>query len=175
MARFNSSLNDVRVAAPCPANWDEMRGCEQVRFCSQCSLNVYNLSGMSKREAESLIARTEGRLCVRFYKRADGTILTSNCPVGLRAIRRRLSRVVTAIMSVVLSFFAGLGIYTGLSEKDNLPPSRTMGILERNMNSTGTPLEPREVMGRMRVTENYSARPSRINRRLRQSVPNSRR
>jgi hypothetical protein len=121
MFASNNPLDQVKVAAPCPANWEEMVGNEQVRFCSQCSLNVYNLSGMSKQAAESLIANTEGRLCVRFYRRADGTILTDNCPVGLRALRRRLSRIKTAVISTALTFFAGLGIYAGLSESDSDP------------------------------------------------------
>ena len=62
MARFNNSLDHVRVAAPCQADWDQMIGSERVRFCGQCSLNVYNLSAMSRSDAESLIARNEGRL-----------------------------------------------------------------------------------------------------------------
>ncbi|HET6647853.1 MAG TPA: hypothetical protein VFH01_11050, partial [Pyrinomonadaceae bacterium] len=91
MSRFNSPLDRVRVASPCKADWAQMIGTDRVRFCGQCNLNVYNLSSMTKTEAESLIAGTEGRLCVRFYRRADGSILTQDCPVGLRAIRRRLS------------------------------------------------------------------------------------
>src|SRR3712207_9211258 len=86
-------LARVRVAAPCPADWESMVGDERVRFCGRCSLNVYNLSGMTRREAEALITRREGRLCVRFYRRADGTIITDNCPVGLRRLRRRMSRI----------------------------------------------------------------------------------
>ena len=111
MARFTSKLNNVRIAAPCPADWDSMYGNERVRFCEQCQLNVYNLSDMSRAEAEELIGRAQGRLCVRYYKRRDGSILTQNCPVGLRRLKRRLSRVATAIGSSVLSFMAGLGFY----------------------------------------------------------------
>ena len=111
MARFNSRLDNVRVAAPCPTNWDSMYGNDRVRFCGECQLNVYNLSEMSRAEAERLIGQAEGRLCVRFYRRRDGSIITRNCPVGLRAIKRRLSRVATAIATSVLSFFAGLGVY----------------------------------------------------------------
>ena len=110
MTRHSSPLEGVRVAAPCPADWDKMVGDERIRFCHQCELNVYNLSGMSKREAEALVANAEGRLCVRFYRRADGTILTNNCPVGLRALKRRVSRVVNATLSAALGFFAGLGL-----------------------------------------------------------------
>ena len=55
MRRFSSPLANVSVAAPCPADWDSMIGGDCVRFCSQCQLNVYNLSAMSKFEAESLM------------------------------------------------------------------------------------------------------------------------
>jgi len=115
MARFNNPLNHVRVAAPCPADWNQMIGSERMRFCGQCSLNVYNLSSMTRSEAESLIARNEGRLCVRFYRRRDGSIITKDCPVGLRAIRRRISYVAKAIGSIVLGLFAGLGVHEAFS------------------------------------------------------------
>jgi hypothetical protein len=109
MRRFSSPLANVSVAAPCPADWDSMIGGDRVRFCSQCQLNVYNLSTMSKFEAEFLIARTAGRLCVRFYRRKDGSILTDNCPVGLRALKRRVLRIKTAVAASVLGFLAGIG------------------------------------------------------------------
>src|SRR6267143_1378930 len=102
MARFDSPLDLVKVAAPCSADWDQMIGNDRARFCGQCNLNVYNLSSMTKFEAESFIARNEGRLCVRFYRRADGSIITENCPVGLRAIRRKLSYFAKAIISAAL-------------------------------------------------------------------------
>src|SRR5438045_3244783 len=111
MRRFSSPLANVSVAAPCPADWDSMIGGDRVRFCSQCQLNVYNLSTMSKFEAEAFVARTEGRLCVRFYRRKDGSILTDNCPVGLRALRRRAQRIRKAVASSVLGFLAGIGAY----------------------------------------------------------------
>jgi hypothetical protein len=111
MARFTNRLDDVRVAAPCSADWDSMFGNERVRLCEQCQLNVYNLSEMSRVEADRLINQAEGRLCVRFYRRRDGSIITRNCPVGLRAIKRRLSRVATAVASFMLSLMAGVGFY----------------------------------------------------------------
>ncbi|HEX7289229.1 MAG TPA: carboxypeptidase-like regulatory domain-containing protein [Candidatus Angelobacter sp.] len=82
-----------------------MAGDERVRFCSECTLNVYNLSEMTRREAEQLIATHEGRLCVRFYRRADGTIITQNCPRGLRVLIQRVSRVAGAALSAIM----GLG------------------------------------------------------------------
>ena len=111
MARFTNKLDNIRIAAPCSADWDSMFGNERVRSCEQCHLNVYNLSEMSRVEADRLINQAEGRLCVRFYRRRDGSIITQNCPVGLRAIKRRLSRVATAVASFILSLMAGVGFY----------------------------------------------------------------
>ena len=130
MARFNSPLDHVKVAAPCSADWDSMIGNDRARFCGQCNLNVYNLSSMTKSEAESFVASGEGRLCVRFYRRADGSILTDNCPVGLRKIRRRLSYIRKAVTASVLTFLAGLGVYKGVSSADQFVPQRTMGTIE---------------------------------------------
>ncbi len=89
-----------------------MIGDERARFCGQCELNVYNLSAMSVPEAESLIARTEGRLCVRYYRRKDGSIITEDCPVGLRRLQQRAARIKRAVASLVLGFLAGLGFHS---------------------------------------------------------------
>ncbi len=108
MSRFDSPLNNIRIASPCPANWAEMYGNERKRFCGDCKLNVYNISGMTLADAESLLEQSEGRLCVRYYRRADGTILTKDCPVGLAKIRQRFVVGATAVVTLVFSFIAGL-------------------------------------------------------------------
>ena len=116
MQKFTNPLDGVRIAAPCRADWEKMAGDERMRYCGECSLHVYNLSGMTKREAEALIANAEGCLCVRFYRRADGTVLTRNCPVGLRALKQRATRVAGATLSAVLGFFAGVGLNLGFGD-----------------------------------------------------------
>jgi hypothetical protein len=55
-------LQNVGIASPCPADWERMVGDNRVRYCSECKLNVYNLSELTRREAEDLIAGHEGRL-----------------------------------------------------------------------------------------------------------------
>lgn len=110
MARFTSPLNNVRVSSPCSANWDEMYGTDRKRLCGQCDMNVYNLSAMTRQEAESLIMNAEGRLCARFYRRPDGTILTKDCPVGWRAAKRRVRKFWSAAVSLVFTLLAGIGI-----------------------------------------------------------------
>lgn len=121
MSKYTNPLEQVRVAAPCPADWGKMAGDERMRYCDSCSLHVYNLSGMTRREAEALVTSAEGRLCVRFYQRADGTIITRNCPVGLSAIKRRAAHAAGATLTAVLGFFAGLGL--NLSVERVLSPS----------------------------------------------------
>ena len=154
MSKRTSPLDHVSVAAPCNVGWDNMIGTEQVRFCGQCNLNVYNLSGMTKRDAEHLIAQAEGRLCIRYYRRADGTILTKNCPVGLRALKRRVSRIAQASITAVLSFLAGLLAVTGLRELDAFPvatQSVMMKVDERlpeEQHTTGVMVRP-PVVGKL--------------------------
>ncbi len=96
-------LTNVRIASPCSADWEKMIGDERVRHCGQCNLNVYNISAMTGLEAQDVIAQHEGRLCLRFYHRKDGTILTRNCPVGLKVVMQRVSRVAGIALSAVMT------------------------------------------------------------------------
>ncbi|MGE0479572.1 MAG: hypothetical protein AB7Q17_03770 [Phycisphaerae bacterium] len=101
-------LSQVRVASPCPASWARMKGDARVRFCGSCKLNVYNLSELTAADAEQLIASHEGRLCVRYYQRRDGTVLTRNCPVGVWRVRRALVRVGSAVAGLALALLGGV-------------------------------------------------------------------
>jgi hypothetical protein len=82
-------LDNIRVASPCTMSWADMPGDERVRACGSCKKNVYNLSEMTRDEAEALIVQHEGKLCVRYYQRKDGMILTADCTVGAQRSRRR--------------------------------------------------------------------------------------
>lgn len=101
------TLDVIDVAAPCEAAWKDMQGDSHVRRCGECRMNVYNLESMSREQAEDLVRNHEGRLCIRFFRRADGTILTSDCPVGLRALRRRAARLVAGIGAMVATLSFG--------------------------------------------------------------------
>lgn len=102
-------LENLSIASPCTAKWSDMKGDYKARFCALCGLNVYNLSAMKRKDAEAFIAEREGRACVRFYRRADGTVLTSDCPIGLRAVRLRLAKL-AGVLSAFLGV-AGLGTW----------------------------------------------------------------
>jgi cytochrome c-type biogenesis protein CcmE len=89
-----------RIPSPCDVPWAAMEGDDRVRLCGQCARYVYNLSAMTGAEAAELLAR-EPRLCVRYYERADGTILTSDCAIGAR--KRRIRRVKAAAPAAIVA------------------------------------------------------------------------
>jgi hypothetical protein len=78
-------LDRISIASPCSANWNDMQGDDRRRFCASCRLHVHDLSAMTRDDAEALLrAAGQGRVCVRLFRRADGRVLTRDCPVGLR-------------------------------------------------------------------------------------------
>jgi len=138
------SLDIIEVASPCKADWEKMRGTNKVR---QCELNVYHLSNMSHDEAEALVREHEGRICVRFYRRADGTVLTRNCPVGLRAIRRQMARLVAGVAAMI-GFLVG-GIFTRQEKPaEGLSDIRAEGFSDGGINVRFTSLMSEEAYRR---------------------------
>ncbi|CAN5629816.1 hypothetical protein BH24ACI2_BH24ACI2_04000 [soil metagenome] len=153
--KFTNPLDNIRIASPCKANWEEMFGNERKRFCGECKLNVYNLSGMSRREAENLILQFEGRLCVRFFRRADGSILTKDCPVGWQAIKHRVSKMATAFASLVFGALSGIGLANYFAQS-NKPISSTGEINVENtdiiMKTLPTP-QPEFKLGQIKISD----------------------
>ena len=106
MNRQKFNVNNLRIASPCPADWEKMAGDNRRRYCDLCQLNVYNFSEMSAKEIENLFAESESRICGQLYKRADGTVLTKECPVGLRAYQKRAARFAGAALTAILGLFS---------------------------------------------------------------------
>jgi hypothetical protein len=102
-------LDQIKIASPCAADWDRMEGNDRVRFCAECKKNVFNLSAMTRRDAEALLKETNGNLCTRLYRRADGTVLTQDCPVGLRVKIARVRRRVGWAIAGALGFATAWG------------------------------------------------------------------
>jgi hypothetical protein len=95
-------LTNIRIASPCTVPWAVMKGNQRVRYCDACKLNVYNLSSISRAAAEELLLAHEGRICVEFWRRADGTVLTRDCPRGLARVRFGFLRVMAATAAALL-------------------------------------------------------------------------
>ncbi len=105
-AKIRSALDRIEIASPCTVDWDKMKGDDQARFCLQCEKHVYNFSDMRSLEVERLIRETEGKICARFYLRRDGTVLTEDCPLGLRIARtgvRKICKAVASALSVIFT------------------------------------------------------------------------
>ncbi len=103
MSKSIRSFDRMIIPAPCNADWDSMIGNERVRFCEHCSLHVTNLSSLTRPEAMRLVARSEGRLCVRFMKRSDGSIVTKEVAERVHHIARRVSRIAAGAFTATLS------------------------------------------------------------------------
>jgi len=121
-------LDDIRVASPGHERWDAMTGDEQARHCGSCKKNVYSLSAMTREAAKALVREKEGKLCVRDDRRADGTILTADCSVGVR--RKRVQLVAAAAAMTALAAGATAAVFAGMGAP---PLVRTPGLaLPRN-------------------------------------------
>lgn len=97
------SFDRITIPAPCDADWDSMIGNDQVRFCEHCNLHVTDLSALTRQQAMRLVARSQGRLCIRFIQRPDGAILTRTVPKKLHRIGRRVSRIAAGAFTATLS------------------------------------------------------------------------
>jgi len=134
MKKYNNPLNNIKIASPCAANWDEMFGDEHKRHCSECKLNVYNLSDMTQIEAENFLINSEGRVCVKFYRRTDGTVLTQNCPVGWQRLKKRVSQTANAVFSMFVGIFSGLFTFNQFSPSNVSLSKKTVSESNKSVN-----------------------------------------
>jgi hypothetical protein len=88
-----------------------MVGDDRVRFCTRCARHVYDISTMPRTEAELMLVENEPTdpdqaPCIRIYRRADGTVLTGDCPIGTRRRHGQLLVVATVVsgLAAVVSF-----------------------------------------------------------------------
>ncbi len=107
--RSRPLLDNMKIASPCHVAWDDMDGGDRVRHCAKCDKDVFDLSALTRDDAESLLRERAGNLCVSYYQRADGTVITSDCTVGIAKRRRR--RVMAAGLAALLASSGGLALF----------------------------------------------------------------
>lgn len=95
-------LDQIQITNPCSADWNSMIGNDQVRFCNHCNLSVQDLSQMTRKRVLRLAAHSKGRLCIRYQRRPDGSLVTKSVP-QLHQISRRASRIAAGAFSATLS------------------------------------------------------------------------
>lgn len=115
-----SLLDHIEIASPCSARWEDMEGDDRKRLCADCDLHVYNIAAMTRDEAESLIRENRPRLCAQIYRRPDGTILTSDCPVGIARLRQQSIRVAGRMAAALVCILvACVSTVLGVGRLDN--------------------------------------------------------
>lgn len=128
-------LDQIDIRTPCPVSWDSMSGDDRVRFCTHCRQNVFNLSAMTPEEALDLIRLKEGRVCARFFRRADGTLLTRDCSESrLVKFQRRVRTGLGVLLAYLILFIAWADGHSGSVEG-----SRQAGFLKRLYNRVFSP------------------------------------
>lgn len=99
-------INSIRIAKPCSVPWESTTGDERIRRCGECKMNIYNTAAMNADEVRKLVENPKERLCLRLYRRADGTLMTADCPRGIRALRKRAARYAGAALAALLGAFS---------------------------------------------------------------------
>jgi len=135
------NLDQIRIASPCNARWEDMTGDERARFCGSCRKNVYNLSAMTRTEIATLIHEREGNFCGRFYRRPDGRMITTDCPEGRRHKRNRVLGACRMAFAAVLVF---LGVKIQVNAEE--PKKGSQQLLQRNAVAMGDIATP-SIMG----------------------------
>lgn len=146
MNRALPVLDTLRVASPCDASWAEMKGDDRRRFCDHCEKHVYNLPLLSPDELVDLIETTEGSFCGRLYARKDGTVLTSDCPVGMAAKvakARRKRALGAAAAAAALALTVGGALFGASWGGTDVDPVMTAGEMEV-VAPPPPPVEPEE-------------------------------
>lgn len=164
-------LETVGVASPCHADWDAMTGDDRARFCPSCAKNVYNLSAMTEREAQTLIQEKDGHLCIRYFQREDGTMLTQDCPVGAAKWQQKSPAFAlwAGVMSLVVAVgaFASPSFISSASAQPETKPTATP-LQTATPEPTSTPVPsatlaaPAEIpfMGKISVAPHPAATPA---------------
>lgn len=79
------------VPNPCHEDWDKLTPEERGHFCTVCETKVWDLSALTRAEAEEFLRSTEGDLCVSYRERANGEVVHRDAPVvPLSRLMKRL-------------------------------------------------------------------------------------
>jgi hypothetical protein len=110
------ALSDLRLGFACKERWEDMVGDDRVRACKGCARTVFNLSAMTRDAAEAVLATRGLTPCVRFYRRPDGTVMTTDCPTSTRREGRRLAVVASSLA-------AGTALAIASPARADVPPA----------------------------------------------------
>lgn len=106
MAKKMSKLDSIQIPKPCSVEWEQMIGDNEIRFCNECNKSVYNLSAMTRRQAEAIIEVSRGKLCARIARQEDGTTIVAEdfiLPAAKLHHIKRASPIASAVISAMMA------------------------------------------------------------------------
>jgi hypothetical protein len=109
-----------------------MEGDERARFCGQCRKHVYNFSAMAGPEVEALVREKQGHLCGRYFQRADGRMLTADCPSGVARRRSRWKRFAGALCATLFFLIGRTVVRSQEGNKSGSVPPGKRGTITTN-------------------------------------------
>ena len=126
MQEKRNLIDDIFIGAPCPVDWNEMKGTEKVRTCLGCDKNVYNLSELNRSEAEHLLQKNGDRVCLLLERDHKGKPVLSEKtgnfdPAGI------LKGIAASVLGVILSISS---VFAKEPAKDSNSKNKT--IPEKN-------------------------------------------
>jgi len=98
-------VSRFQITSPCTQDWDSMVGNDQIRFCTHCERSVHDFSTMNRKQIKRLVAKSKGRLCVRYS--AVNPRPTHTPPV-LYKIGKRTAKIAAGAFSATLSLSSAI-------------------------------------------------------------------
>lgn len=119
MVKRTIKLEQLSIPNPCANNWEQMVGNDQIRFCTQCNGQVFDLSKMTRKQAEALVTEKQGNLCAKITRHSDGTIQTIDNITNKVSYIQPIAKAASATIFTLMSFSALANAQT--SPKTNIP------------------------------------------------------
>lgn len=143
-----SLLDVIRIAEPCTEAWSSMTGDERARDCRKCDKTVFDLSVLTRAEAEALLAAKGANMCGRYVQRPDGAIVLADCLVTRKP---RLATVAVVAAALVGGALLSRGDTEAVAIDDIALPDDTQATLPTK--EVDTQLEGDELANRQRMIE----------------------
>jgi len=94
---------------------------------------------MTRRRAEELVAKSNGNICLRYYRSTDGRIVTADNPLKLHQLTRRASRLAAGAFTIALSMSSLVGAQaTPKSKTETSAQDKSKDPLKISDNSKAT-------------------------------------
>jgi len=125
----------------CPADWEEMEGKDEVRFCPHCQLHVHNLSTMTQPKAETLLHTKQGRLCLGLNCQ-DGVLLGRDAPPARSRETRKFLRTAKVMTAAAILCYLSFLMVVFLADSDFMSDFRKIKPVNTFLNWLVPPPAP---------------------------------